>query len=208
MSVVIDWQLPDFVHNALDNPQNLDTVLTITGDPTKAYACSCEEYVKFVWAKNNSIVQFIRAIAGSEFICSTEARKHCEAAQEIFRSSQLTIFAHGGSSTSSYGSKMLTFQTIAEKGCLIDVCECLSWLAAVCRPPKQGNIYASSAVFEKLGGNDFALRADVLQSLTLSDSTSDVDCCWLNMFDGGYILAQGFPCPQEKPAEGLSCHLK
>ena len=48
VNIDVKWQLPEFVRDSLDKTQDLATVLTITGEPDKAYVCSCEDYVKLV----------------------------------------------------------------------------------------------------------------------------------------------------------------
>lgn len=72
----VDWQLGEFVRDGLDNPQDLVTALTITGEPDEAYACSCEDYVKFAWRENTSIAAFFHDFATSEFISSSKPRKY------------------------------------------------------------------------------------------------------------------------------------
>ena len=74
VNVHADWQLQEYVHDGLDEPQDLATVLTITGEQEQAYACSCETYVNFAWGKNISIPEFFRAFAASGF--AAKARKY------------------------------------------------------------------------------------------------------------------------------------
>lgn len=81
------------------------------------------------------------------------------------------------------------------------------WLAAVCRPPEQGSVHASSTAFEKVDVDRFVIRTEPLRPLPLPGSTNSVGCCWLNMFDGGYVLAQGFPVPPRKIGRGIELPL-
>lgn len=76
VNIYVDWQLPEFVRDCLDKLQDLATVLTITGEPDKAYVCSCEDYMKLAWSKNTSIPEFFRAFTTSELISSAKARKY------------------------------------------------------------------------------------------------------------------------------------
>ncbi|KAK5042866.1 hypothetical protein LTR84_012431 [Exophiala bonariae] len=199
VKINVDWQLQEFVRYGLDNPRDLETVLTITGEPEEAYACSCEDYVKFAWGKNTSIPEFFRAFVASEYISSAK--------EFSFRSSQFNVSAVVEVTASPNGSEKSTFQVEAERDCLVEVCECLSWLAAVCRPPEPSSIHASSATFKKVDVNYFTIRMEPLRPLPPSGSLASIGCCWLNMFNGGYVLARGFPVPRRKSSRGIELPL-
>lgn len=93
VEVDVNWQLREYVRGGLDETQDLATVLTITGEQDKAYACSCENYVKFAWGKNISIPEFFRALIASEFISSAKARKyHLSDSSDINYSLQHSFF--------------------------------------------------------------------------------------------------------------------
>ena len=216
VNVHADWQLQEYVRDGLDEPQDLATVLTITGEQEQAYACSCENYVKFAWGKSISILEFFRAFAASGFAAKARkyplfASKRQPAAYTVssgvdpfnFHSRQLTVFADAESSVSTNGSETLTFRLTAERDCLVGICQCILWLAAVCRPPEQGSVHASSVAFEKVGRDRFTIRTEPLRPLPSPRSKNSVGCCWINMFDGGYVLAQGFPVPTRKSGLGI-----
>jgi CHAT domain-containing protein len=76
MNIDVEWQLLEFVRDGLDKTQDLATVLTITGEPDKAYVCSCEDYVKFAWGENTTIAQFFGAFAALELNSLDKARKY------------------------------------------------------------------------------------------------------------------------------------
>ncbi|XTI83928.1 hypothetical protein V2W45_1327221 [Cenococcum geophilum] len=202
VNVQVNWQLREYVRDGLDEAQDLATVLTITGEQDKAYACSCENYVKFAWGKNISIPEFFRAFTASEFISSAKALSS-GVNRFIFQSDQLTVFADVESSILLNGSEKLTFRVTAGRDCLVGICQCILWLAAVCRPPEQGSVYASSAAFEKVGLDRFVIRTEPSRPLPSPGSPTTVGCCWLNMFDGGYVLAQGFPVPTRNSGQGI-----
>lgn len=42
-----------------------------------------------------------------------------------------------------------------------------------------------------------------LRPLPSSSSATSVGCCWLNIFDGGYVPAHGFPVPSRKSGGGI-----
>ncbi|PVH67907.1 hypothetical protein DL98DRAFT_523065 [Cadophora sp. DSE1049] len=107
------------------------------------------------------------------------------------------------SPTPSNGSESLTFQVTAERDCLIGICQCILWLATACRPPAQGSVHASNAAFKKVGVDRFVIQPEPLRLLPSPVSTTTIGCCWLNMFDGGYVLAQGFPVPPRKSGRGI-----
>jgi hypothetical protein len=107
------------------------------------------------------------------------------------------------SPASPNGSERLTFQVTAERDCLVGICQCILWLAAACRPPEQGSVHASSAAFKKVGVDCFVIQTEPLRLLPSPGSTTTIGCCWLNMFDGGYVLAQGFPVPPRKVGRGI-----
>lgn len=54
LSIEVEWDIFDFIAHGLNSPQELETVLTITGEPDKAYACSCKDYVKLIWGGDRS----------------------------------------------------------------------------------------------------------------------------------------------------------
>lgn len=53
----------------------------------------------------------------------------------------------------------------------------------------------------------FEIDTEPLEPLPSPDSQSGFTCCWLNMFDGGYVLAQGFPTPPRQYGRGLELPL-
>lgn len=65
IDINVQWELFEFVSNGLNRSDELETVMVITGEPDKAYACSCAEYVDFAWENMNSL---FRAFTASEFI--------------------------------------------------------------------------------------------------------------------------------------------
>jgi hypothetical protein len=74
-TIGVDWHLLEYVRDGIGKTEDLTTALTITGEPHAAYACFCEEYVKFAWQKCASITEFFRDFAASRFISLAEGRK-------------------------------------------------------------------------------------------------------------------------------------
>ena len=48
-TVLIEWQLPDFVERSFGNDQSLGTLFAITGSGATAFAATCEQYIKLRW---------------------------------------------------------------------------------------------------------------------------------------------------------------
>lgn len=97
----------------------------------------------------------------------------------------------------------LNFQMTGTKDHIVGVCQCILWLATVCRPPKNGSVHASSATFEMAGADRFVVQAKPLRPLPPLDTATTIGCCWINMFDGGYVLARGFPTPPRRYGRGI-----
>jgi hypothetical protein len=77
------------------------------------------------------------------------------------------------------------------------------WLVTACRPPVQGSVQASNAAFKKVDIDRFVIQPEPLRLLPSLVSTTTIGYYWLNMFDGEYILAQGFPVPPRRSGQGI-----
>lgn len=92
------------------------------------------------------------------------------------------------------------FKITANKDFLVKSCQLLSWLTAVCRGPEEGDVRASTAVFEQRG------KTSRIHNKALVPIPSGNASCWLRMFQG-YVLVQGFPVPKRTYARGLELPL-
>ncbi|ETS86123.1 hypothetical protein PFICI_04148 [Pestalotiopsis fici W106-1] len=202
IEVHVQWELPDFVSQGLDNMQELATVMTITGQPYESYINSCENYIKSTWGKNPLIIEFFQAFVKSNLDFSAVSHE-----QFIFSSNKLNVSAMISSPAFPGDSNGFTFRLRATSHHLVETCQCILWLAAACRPPESGSVYASVANFRKIGVQRFKIDTEPLKPLTSLGSQSEFPCCWLNMFDGGYVLAQGFPTPPREYGRGLELPL-
>jgi hypothetical protein len=64
-------------------------------------------------------------------------------------------------------------------------------------------MHASVARFRRVEMHSFEIDTEPLEPLPSPDPQSEVTRCWLNMFDGRYVLAQGFPTPPRVYGRGL-----
>lgn len=205
IEIHVQWELPDFVSQGLDNMLELATVMTITGQPDEACIKSCEDYIESTWNPNTWIIGFFRGFINSNLDFSAVTHD-----QTIFTSSELNVSASTSPPTFPGDSHGITFRVIAEKQHLIEICQCILWLTATFRPPESGSIRGSVASFRRVWrGNAYTFEVDTerLEPLPSPGSQSEFSYCWLNMFDGGYVLAQGFPTPSRKYGRGLELPL-
>lgn len=183
----LKWDLVEFVKTELPSPQALESVLTVSRTPERAFAATCSDYVKQFWPRDGNKV--IKTLTAALEGASEDKQLYYSRIHDTERDLSVCFSLNDG-----YTGCTVT----GPREELMQVASQLLWLSAVFRIPEEGQLLSSKAGIEPLPtGVHFEIASGPISPVIGSSGN-----CWSEMFEG-FVLAEDFPIPERGEELGV-----
>jgi hypothetical protein len=186
LSIVVHWELENFITQCLGGDGDLRQVLTVTGNARSAYGATCQQYIYWQWGTLGVIVL--------DLVCAilrTTPRKRSKMSMDIANRPGIELTFEPsdlpGCKVRVFASSTANLPVGYSIMVAVSVVQMLAWMASVFRMPKEGSPHCSSIVLSSELPHGIDIKLGNSAPVPRTDSS-----CWHDLLPNTTV-AIGFP---------------